>query len=161
MINFSDVPKSDFSDYPKTIYDDGDTKLEIWKFNGSIAEYSRLILLIANRLFSKNEIGAVKVKMNGNECVCLKLPCQMNPQIKNALDDERFETEGEDDIEPTNEFLIIRLGGSLAYGIGRLFDENRVNYDKKQYTQFIKDRGIEEDKLEKAVCAANATRPIK
>ncbi len=145
MKNFSDVPKSDFDGYPKPIYNDGDTKLEIWKFNGPIAEYSRLTLLIANKLFSEGEIGAVKI--NGDECVCLKPPRKMSPQIRDALQDERFEAEGEDDIEPTTEFFIIRLGEALAYDIGRLFDENNVVYDKEQYAQFIKDRGAEEDEL--------------
>jgi hypothetical protein len=160
MKNFSDVPKGDFDGYPKTIYDDGGTKLEIWKFHASIADYSKLTLLIANRLFSKSETGAVKVKIYGDEYVCLKPPCQMNPQIRNALADERFEAEGEGDIEPTNEFLIIRLGDSLAYDIGHLFDENNVVYDKEKYIQFVKDRGTEEGELKKAVYAANATRPM-
>ena len=51
MRNFPDVPKSDFDGYTKTIYDDGDTRLEIQKFKGSMVEYSKLILLIAKRLF--------------------------------------------------------------------------------------------------------------
>ena len=158
--NFSDVPKSDFDGYPKTIYDDGYTKLEIWKFKGAFAEYSRLTLLIANELFLDGEVGATKVMMNGDECVCLKPPRKMNPQIKDALNNERFETEGEDDIEPTSEFLIIRLGDALAYGIGRLFDENNVNYNREQYIQFLKDRGGEEGRFNKAVYAMTATRPI-
>ncbi|MGD0253526.1 MAG: hypothetical protein ABSC01_12620 [Verrucomicrobiota bacterium] len=154
------MTKSDFEDYPKPIYDDGDTKLEIRKFSGSIAEYSRLTLLIANRLFLEGEIGAVKVKIHGDECVCLKPPRKMNLKIKNALHDERFEAEGEDDISHDGEFLIIQLGDKLAFDIGRLFDENDVIYDKEQYIQFIKDRGTEEGELKKAVYAANATRPM-
>lgn len=159
MRNFPDVPKSDFDGYPKTIYDDGDTRLEIWKFKGSMSEYSQLILLIANRLFSVGEVGAVKLKINGDEYVCLKPPQKMKPQIKNALQDERFETEGEDDIESTSEFLIIRLGDELANGIGRIFDDNNIDYEKEQYIQFLKDRGSEEDKFKKSIYAANATRP--
>jgi len=159
MKNFLDVPKSDFAGYPKTIYDDGDTRLEIWKFKGSMAEYSQLILLIANRLFSEGEVGAVKLKINGDECVCLKPPRKMKPQIKNALQDERFETVGEDDIEPTSEFLIIRLGDELANGIGRILDDNNIDYEKEQYIHFLKDRGAEEEKLKKSCYAANATRP--
>jgi len=159
MKNFSDVPKSDFEGFPKTIYDDGDTKLEIWKFKDSMVEYSQLILLIPNRLFSEGEVGAVKLKITGDEYVCLKPPRRMKPQIKNALQDERFETVGEDDIEPTSEFLVIRLGDELAHGIGRIFDENKIDYEKEQYIQFLKDRGAEEDKLKKSFYAANATRP--
>jgi hypothetical protein len=124
MRNFPDVPKSDFNGYPKTIYDDGDTRLEIWKLKGSMTEYSQLILLIANRLFSAGEVGAVKININGDEYVCLKPPKKMKPQIKDALQDERFETVGEDHIEPTSEFLIIRLGDELANGIGRISKHN-------------------------------------
>jgi len=105
MTKFSDVLKTNITGYPKNIYDDGKTKLEVWK----IYKMSQLTLLIANELFSEGEIGAVKVKINGVECVCLKPPRKMNPQIKDALQDERFETQGEDDIEATTEFLIIRL----------------------------------------------------
>jgi hypothetical protein len=149
------MTKSDFEDYPKPIYDDGDTKLEIRKF----AEYSRLTLLIAKRLFLENEVGAHKVRVNDVECICLKPPFKMNPQIKNALQNERFEAEG-DDISDDGKFLIIQLGDDLALEIGRLFDENNVVYDKEQYIQFIKDWGAEKEKCDKSFYAANATRPM-
>jgi hypothetical protein len=150
---------SNFADgYPKTIYDDGYTKLQVWKLKGS--EYSQLTLLIANGLFSVGEVGAVNVMMNGDEYVCLKPPRKMSSQIKNALHDERFETEGEDDIKRDSEFLVIRLGDTLANDIGRLFDENNVIYNEAQFIQFQKDRCAEEDKFKKAYYAATATRPI-
>jgi hypothetical protein len=161
MTKFSDVRKSDINGYPKTLYDDGDTKLQIWAFKGSItSQTSILTLLISTELISKYGGGAVKIKIQGDECVSLDLPGGMNAQIRNALHGERFETQGEDDILPTDEFLIIQLGDTLAYDIGRLFDENNVVYDKEQYIQFIKDRSAEEDELNKGICAANATRPI-
>jgi hypothetical protein len=153
---FSDVRKSDINGYPKTIYDDGDTKLEVWKFTN----LSRLTLLIANRLISKSEIGAVMVKIKGDEFVSLDLPCGMKSEIRNALHGEPFEAEGEDDILATDEFLIIQLGDTIENDIGRLFDENNVRYNKEQYIQFKKDRSAEEDELKKAFYSANATRPM-
>ena len=151
MKKYSDVPKSDFADYPKTFYNDGDTKLETWKFKGAFAEFSQLILLIPNKLFSAGESGAVKVKMKGENCIFLNPPRKMNPKLKTALQDERFEMEMDDDILPTDEFLIVRLGNSLAYDLERLFDMNGVGYNKELLVQYIKDLGVEDEIFKKAV----------
>ena len=75
MKNFSDVPKSDFAGYPKIIYDDADTRLEIWKFKGSMTEYSQLVLLIANRLFSDGEVGDRKsTRLNSSHSIASRMP---------------------------------------------------------------------------------------
>ena len=159
MKKYSDVPKSNFAGYPKTIYDDGETKLEIWKFKGDFAEFSQMILLIPNGLISTGESGAIKVKMNGDDCVCIKPPRKMNPMLKASLYDKRFEMDGDDDILPTDEYLVIRLGDSLAFDLAGLFNENGVGYNKELLNQYINDRGVEEDKFKKAIFAMNATRP--
>ena len=161
MNKYSDVPKSDFAGYPKTLYDDGDTKLEIWKFKGAFAEFNQLILMIPNKLFSSGESGAVKVKMKGVNCICLNPPRKMNPRLKTALQDERFEMKMDDDILPTDEYLIVRLGNSLAYDLERLFDMNGVGYNKELLIQYIKDLGVEAEIYKNAVIAMNATRSTR
>ena len=75
----------------------------------------------------------------------------MNPKLKTALQDERFEMEMDDDILPTDEFLIVRLGNSLAYDLERLFDMNGVGYNKELLVQYIKDLGVEDEIFKKAV----------
>ena len=156
---FEDVININMEGYPKTVYDDGETRLEIWKYEGAITrEVNSLNLLIPNPLLEEAE-GAKIVNIRGDEHVSLDLPSEMNVKIRNALHGRHFEAEN-DDIQLTDTYLIIHLGGSLANQVGRLFDKNGVVYNKSFYLQFLKDRDAEGAELTKAVYASNTTRPI-
>jgi len=157
MLKYSDVPKSDFAGFPKTLYDDGDAKIEIWRYKGAFAEYSQLTLLIPNKFFSAGENVAVKVRIKGKNCICLNPPRKINPKLNAALQDERFEMERDDDVLPTDEYLIIRLGNSLAFNLERLFDKHGVGYNRELLIQYLKDLGVEDEIYKKAVAAMNTT----
>jgi hypothetical protein len=155
---FEDISSINMEGFPKTVYDDGETRLEVWKSEGGITrEVNSLNLLIANQLLGDAE-GAIIVNIRGDEHVSLDLPSIMNVKIRNALQGRHFEAEN-NDIQLTDKYLIIRLGDSLANDVGRLFDENGVVYDRGCYLQFLQDRDAEEAALNKAYYASTTTRP--
>ena len=165
MTKYSDIRKRNIPGYPKSIYDDGQTKLEVWKFH----RISILTLLIANKLITKAEPGAINLTINGVDYLSLDLPSGMNPLLREALDCRRFQRQDDPhDLTPTDEFLIIQLGHLLANQIGSILDKQNVQYRKDAYLEFKKNWSAEMaqfeqelEALDRADKASTRQRPTR
>lgn len=142
MNRFVDICQRNLEGYPRTIYKDEKTRLEVWKFN----KISILTLLICNTLLTEEEKGVVDCEINGVPYLVLSLPSGMAPEVRHALDEERFEAEMEEDVEFTDDYLVIYLGITITDQIGALFDKNGVQYDKTLYKEFKKEWYAELDR---------------
>lgn len=139
---FADERRRNVQGYPRTIYDDGDTRIEVWKYNN----VSILVLLIPNHLLTQNEPGATRWKINDIDFINLELPAGTNPLLREALDCQRFASEDSDDVLATDEYLRIHLGITLTNDFGELLDRWKVNYDRPSYLAFKKEWSAEIDK---------------
>jgi hypothetical protein len=150
---FSDELQKNTTGYPKTIYDDGDTKFQVWNFGNSF-----LVLLIKNSIIPKDAELLSEIWPHGERRVSFRPPSQMNPNISDILEMCAFDSQ--ECFSETDEWLMVSLEDEIAMDIGRQLEEYGVGYKKEIYDQFLKDRGAELDAMDRDYYRTHATRPV-
>lgn len=149
---FAELLKTNKSGYPKSIFDDGETKVQVWN-RGS----SELVLLIDNRIIPKNAEMLSKTWGHDEWRVSFQPPAKVNSQISRILRSYLFD--GPEDFLETDEFLMVRLEDEIAMDIGKQFDEDGVVYKKDIYEQFQKDLASDLDEIDKEYYRTHTNRP--
>jgi hypothetical protein len=150
---FFDLVNANKSGYPKTIYDDGETKFQVWN-SGS----SSLVLLIKNSIIPIDAELLSEIWHCGERRVSFHPPSEMNSQISGILQCYTFDSR--EHFLETDEFLMVSLEDEIAIDIGDQFDEDGVAYAKDIYEQFRKDWAVEVDEMDKKYYRDTTTRPM-
>lgn len=148
MKSFNDVHKTNLPGYPRTLYEDADTLLQVWK-RGNI---SCLTLLISKHLLPDTQTGEIDIEAikNGRRGRNrLSLPLKMKAQIRQVFDGLPLDTNDIDGFEVTDTHVIISFGENVAFGLESRFEECDVIYNKEEYMQFQKALGSELDAFQK------------
>jgi hypothetical protein len=150
---FSDELKRNAAGYPKSIYDDGDTKFQVWNSGNSF-----LVLLIKNSIIPRDTELLSEVWSHGERRVSFCPPRQMSPTISAILRCYAFGSQ--EHFWETDEYLMVSLEDEIAVDIGSQFEEDGVVYKKDIYERFRKDLGAELDAMKRDYYKAHATRPV-
>lgn len=140
MKRFKDLIKENNPGFPRTIYKDANTRLQIWKRGDS----TWLRMVIAKRILPTNkdgEIDVLAVSPGDHITKRLVLPDKMKPGIRQVFSGWDFDSDAINNVEATDTHLLVDFGPDASLGLEQRFDECEVIYDHEAYLEFQMDLG--------------------